>query len=860
MIYGVYKRIVNQNIRMKQTIFYSWLALIPALLIPVEAFSQLRLNEAEYFEEPGLNVLVFSNEYNGFFFDEKNAGVELIHHGMRSSTGGAVRLQNTPEQWDLVPVLLDRKVDKETQTIEATTSYEQFNFTSTIRVKAEGERVIISVYLDDPLPENLEGRAGFNLEFLPAAYFEKMYLADGKPGIFPLYPSSDTQLKPLSDKIPQFANHSTLDTRGKEEYINPKPLAVGNTLILAPEDPYHRVHISSNSPISLYDGRNLAQNGWFVARSILPAGKTGKVLEWKLEANTVPNWTREPNIGFSQVGYHPVQNKTAIIELDKHATPLEQATLYQVTSDGNSIKKLQGAVKPWGPHFRYNYVEFDFSEITDTGVYYIQYGDSKTNTFPISEAVYKTVWHPTLDVFFPVQMDHMKVNEAYRTWHGRPYMDDALQAPLNQEHFDGYSMGTQTDTHYKPYERIPGLDVGGWFDAGDYDIQTGTHCVTISDLVASWEDFELRRDETYINQKNRYVDIHRPDGAVDILQQIEHGTLNLVAQVKNIGHPVRGIIVPKLHQYHHLGDAATETDNLPYNPELKPYESDGVSSGTMDDRWVFTERSSYLDYRTAGALSAASRALNEYNPELSEACINLAEQLWAENETLPQSEELSGYFLRYQKLSEMNAAMQLFITTQNNAYAKALDENLWKAMDKSLDRTIDIALHVAPYRDQAFKNKLRKYVEAYADELKELEKENPFGVPMFRRPGWGGNHGIIDFAIANYRAHQLFPDLVSKEDVYKGLHYIFGRHPHSNLSFVSAVGTRSKKVAYGSNRADFSFIAGGVVPGILLMRPDFPENRENWPFFWGENEYIVDIGASYIYLANAVQQLVEEND
>ena len=40
-----------------------------------------------------------------------------------------------------------------------------------------------------------------------------------------------------------------------------------------------------------------------------------------------------------------------------------------------------------------------------------------------------------------------------------------------------------------------------------------------------------------------------------LLQQLEHGTLNVVAQLQNIGHPVRGIIVPNLHQYHHLGDA-----------------------------------------------------------------------------------------------------------------------------------------------------------------------------------------------------------------------------------------------------------------------------------------------------------------
>jgi len=37
----------------------------------------------------------------------------------------------------------------------------------------------------------------------------------------------------------------------------------------------------------------------------------------------------------------------------------------------------------------------------------------------------------------------------------------------------------------------------------------------------------------------------------------------------------------------------------------------------------------------------------------------------------------------------------------------------------------------------------------------------------------------------------------------------------------------AKKVTYGSNRADFRFFAGGVVPGLLILKPDFPENNED---------------------------------
>ena len=74
------------------------------------------------------------------------------------------------------------EVDKKNNSIEVELRYEQFDFNSRVVVTAKDNGIEINVYLDKPLPEKLEGNAGFNLEFLPSAYFEKTYLADGKPG------------------------------------------------------------------------------------------------------------------------------------------------------------------------------------------------------------------------------------------------------------------------------------------------------------------------------------------------------------------------------------------------------------------------------------------------------------------------------------------------------------------------------------------------------------------------------------------------------------------------------------------------------------------------------------------------------
>lgn len=73
----------------------------------------------------------------------------------------------------------------------------------------------------------------------------------------------------------------------------------------------------------------------------------------------------------------------------------------------------------------------------------------------------------------------------------------------------------------------------------------------------------------------------------------------------------------------------------------------------------------------------------------------------------------------------------------------------------------------------------------------------------------------------------------------------------SGASSMTASGTQSKLVAYGNNRADYTFIPGGMIPGVVIIQPDFPELKEAWPFLWYENEYVVDAATSFILAANA---------
>lgn len=829
----------------------------------------LTLNSLDYFERQGVNVLVFSNSFNGGFNDEKNAGIEIIHHGVRTIQGGAVRLNNTPEQWDLVPKMTNRRVDRDHGRIEVTMRYDDYDFESRAVVSAKGKAVEIAVWLDKPVPERLAGEAGFNLEFLPSQYWLKTFTMDGRLGRLPRYATSQTVTRPNSEKPRQFKGFKTYDDRGTNRFVDPLPIETGHRIVMASDDPERMVTVSSpDAELRLYDGRMLAQNGWFVLRSILPTGKTGRVITWTIEPHAIPNWIREPNIGFSQIGYTPGQPKVAVIELDKNDKPQPTATLMRIKEDGTTEEAFRGIIQTWGPYFKYNYVKFDFSAVRERGVYYIQYGQTKTNDFLIDEHVYDKITDATTDVWVPIHMNHMYVNEGYRTWHGEPFKEGYLQAPPS-DHFDLHYQGSTTDTKYKPLELIPGLNVGGFFDAGDFDIETGSNINVVQNFIRTWELFKPQRDETFVSQEQRYVDLHRPDGIPDILQFIEHGTLNLVAQAEQIGHMASTLSNAVLDNYHHLGDAASITDGLHYDPSLKPYEvsADGKRSGTPDDMWAFTTRNPHLDFQAAATFAAASRALEGYNDGLAARALKQSKRLMEEATELmgrrrgqrpdvqaeADAEWLTG---SGRSRGDIATNLQLYAATKEQQYLDNYERMIWPALNRNVANVMQTALDAIPYLGDTYRQKLRPYIEKYDAYIKGFDQQNPYGVPI-GLGNWAGVNAVLNFGITVNYAHLYFPDIVSRDEVYRVANWLYGCHPYHNYSFVAVVGaTRPKQVFYGNNRADFSFIPGNVAPGLLFRKPDHFENYDDWPFLWGQNEGTIAGNTQYIIFGSALKTIV----
>ena len=793
----------------------------------------LILSPAETLEGRGVSVIVEQNHFSPIFFDEKNAGIQMILHGERIATDGEVRLNPTPEQWDPVPTFVSRTKGPKPNQLVVTSSYSAVGLDYRVEVTAEGDGFRIAVNLDKPLPPNLVGKAGLNLDFLPTAYFGKTYLVDSAPGLFPRNPSG-----PMA----------------KDGSGDPVPLASGHAVTLSPEDPLMRVSIvADGAPLSLYDARNRAQNGWFVVRSLIPAGATSNAVVWHVRPNIIPNWVRQPVVSYNQAGYTPDRPKIAVIELDPNFEGPQQASLVKLTAEGAETPVLTAKARPWGKWLRYNYATFDFSSVREPGIYAISYAGHTTSPFRISQDAYDRIWQSSLDTYLVEQMDHMRVREQYRIWEGVSHMDDARQAPPNIVHFDGYRMGANLDSPYKPGEHIPGLGVGGFQDAGDFDIQTPQNAQVVRDLVWGRELFGLDWDETTVDEAARVAHIRRPDGVQDSIQQIRHGTVQLLAQYKVFGHAIVGIVDPTLQQYTHLGDAGSQTDGRLYDPSLGLNDVQGDRSGKPDDRWAFTTDYPANDLEMAAALAAASRALRDSDPTLAADSLNAAKALWAAQQPKIGTEgdatdgRGSPGFL---PASDAVATIELLIASNGDPVYRSHLQQLLPTIGQRFYFIAASAVRAIPYIGPDYRAQLIPMVKALKLEADKQSAGNPFQVPI-SEGGWAGSNAVATFGSTMYLLHKAFPEIIGAEYTLNALDYMLGRHPANNLSLVSTVGTNSKLIGYGHNRADYSFIPGGMVPGVLIEKPDFPELKTEWPFLWFENEYTVSTTTAYIFAANA---------
>ena len=811
-----------------------------------------------YFRNQGVDVMAFYD----FYPEGHQGGVCVLMHGHRVATNGDLRFEATPGQWQPVPRQVSREIGD--GVITATLAYPDssrhltgfnpmiypdVNITYTVTTRAVGDHIEVTLDLDRPIPEAFIGKAGFNLEFFPGSLFGKPWIMDGQSGIYPRQANA-----PLETTSPNYKHTGDFHQAGKpkidfDRFINQAkeynpiiaddiiaaPYAVGRKFVSRPDDPYSKLTVETlTTDLKLYDGRMNHNNGWFVLRSEIPAGATKGAVKWIITPNVVPDWHYAPVIQTSQVGYHPDQPKAAIIELEAGEPINGTVGLYRIDANGETLVETI-VPKLWGRFLRYDYARADFSGVKQSGLYRLRFKDSVSSVFKIDEDVYERgVWQPVIEYFLPNQMCHMRVNEKYRVWHDACHLDDARMA-LNENGIDGYNQEPGISP-YAPGTPVPGVAIGGWHDAGDLDLRIESQAGESYILSMAYEQFHPDIDVTSIDQHRHITEIHEADGKNDILQQIENGALSVVSAYNAFGRNYRGIIASQLRQYVLLGDAAAMTDGIP---------------GNEDDRWIYTENNPGRDLGTASNLAGTARVLRGFNDTLATRCLEIARILFREtNPAGPGASKLQPAAELY--LTTGDKEYRDYILEHQDAAVRGISRNGWylariaKAWEASKDK-----------KEKAFAKAFRTALVAYKDDLGKTVAQNPYGVP-YNPSIWGAGWDIQRFGYQHYFLVAAYPDIFGREPVFDALNFVLGCHPGSNTaSFASGVGAVSTTTAYGTTRADWSYIPGGVVSGTAIIRPDFPELLE-FPYLWQQTEYVLGGGSShYMFLVLATRAMLQ---
>jgi endoglucanase len=104
--------------------------------------------------------------FQDYYPEGHQSGISVIMHGMRMATNGDLRLDETPGQWQPVPKMQKRIVDADLNMITVHLTFPDsardrrgFNpieypglyFNYTVKTRAKGDAIIVSVDLDRPV-------------------------------------------------------------------------------------------------------------------------------------------------------------------------------------------------------------------------------------------------------------------------------------------------------------------------------------------------------------------------------------------------------------------------------------------------------------------------------------------------------------------------------------------------------------------------------------------------------------------------------------------------------------------------------------------------------------------------------------
>ena len=558
--------------------------------------------------------------------------------------------------------------------------------------------------------------------------------------------------------------------------------------------------------------------------------------------------TASDSIRINQLGFYPKGPKTAIVLTDhaqKFTIRSGTKTVFTGTLTPSAKLDLSG---------RTIYIA-NFSSLQQPGNYTINIADAGYNyPFSISNTIHQKVATAAIKAYY-FNRASIALPEKYAGKWQRAAGHRGTQVLVHPSAAsDKRTTGTVISTPR------------GWYDAGDYNIYVVNSGITMGTLLSLYEDFPTHMETVNLNIPESGNQI--PDVLNEVLWNLRW---MLTMQDPNDG----GV-------YHKLTNASFDGMIMPDKAITPQYVVQKGTAATLD---------------FAAVTAQASRILKAYNkqlPGLADSCLRASIKAWQWAQANPkiaynqdamnknfEPKVVTGAYGDNRFDDEFDwAAMELYVTTKDNSYLKAvqLTENSIRMSIPSWAQVRMLGYYsllrnrnnITVIGRSAIPS-LTKKALAFADSLSDPGTLTAYKTAMGRSLRdfvWGSSSVAANQGVAMINAYLLTHNKQYLDGALNNLDYLLGRN---GTSYSLVTGFGYKPVMHPHHRQSVADDVVDPVPGWLSGGPNpspqdkipLPSTIPNRAFSdndqaYASNEIAINWNAPLAYLANAIEALKAE--
>ena len=323
----------------------------------------LHLNELEYLEMPGLNVMLAHDYYP----EGHQGGVGIIQNGLRVATNGDIRLDRTPGQWQPVPKVGKRVVDRATGEISLRAGVpgrvEEPQGLQPGRLPRPALRLHGARAARRARPSASSSTSSSRCPTSGSARSASTWSCSrGSSSGRPARP----RRRPASSRARRTARARS--TRRASTRSRRSPRGSGSSI--APESDRQRMTIEdvTGGGLELVDGRGQHNNGWFVVRSLVAKGATKGAVDWLVTPHAIPGFDVGPHrpglAGRLPPEAAEVGDRRA--RRPRHAAAADRRLAHHARP-APSRRRCEAPPQAWGRFLRYDYLRLDFTSVETPG-------------------------------------------------------------------------------------------------------------------------------------------------------------------------------------------------------------------------------------------------------------------------------------------------------------------------------------------------------------------------------------------------------------------------------------------------------------------------------------------------------------